>query len=48
MEVCENGRWWTLCNESQVLAKTVCSLIRIPIVLEGDYYSHNYTYSIND
>ncbi len=40
VEVCERGRWWTLCTESQLLARTVCSLIGTPIVLEGDY--HNY------
>ncbi len=51
VEVCERGRWWTLCTESEVLARTVCSLIGTvtPIVLEGDYHSHNnYTYSINN
>ncbi len=40
VETCERGRWWTLCTESQVLARTVCSLIGIPIVLEGDYYNY--------
>ncbi len=48
VEVCERGRWWTLCTESQSLARTVCSLIGIPIVLEGDYYSHLLTVLTTD